>query len=94
MFTQICPSSALFIHFTMENPGLDSSPCPGSLRLCCLLTHSPEISAKAQCAVLGSSGFPFLNPPVHFAEYNDMHGVFGRGGRMKGLILGTLRDCH
>ena len=72
--------------------GLDGSLCPHSSRPCCPLTSSPLTDPKLQHAVLVSSGLPSLRPPVHFTESNDMHGILGRGGILKGLILGILRD--
>ena len=38
------------------------------------------------------SDLSFFRP--HFADSDEKHGVFGRGGFVKGLILGTLRDHH
>lgn len=57
--------------------------------------HSPAApltDPTLQRAVLVSSGLPSLRPPVHFTDSSDMHGILGRGGVVKGLILGTLRD--
>lgn len=56
--------------------------------------HSPAAltSSTLQRAVLVSSGLPSLCPPVHFTDSNDMHGILGRGGVVKGLIRGILRD--
>lgn len=72
--------------------GLDGSLCPHPSRPCCPLTSSPLTDPTLQRAVLVSSGLPSLRPPVHFTDSNDMHGILGRGGVVKGLVLGTLRD--
>ena len=35
-----------------------------------------------------------LHSPVHFTDSDKKYGVFGRGGFVEGLNLGTLRDHH
>lgn len=93
MFTQFCFSSALSTHFTMGNPGARWQHLPRFLQAMLSTHQQPSGLRQTTTCSPVTSGFPSLDL-LFISENDDMHGVFGGGGRVKHLIPGTLRVHH